>query len=206
MILVASTTLVLTVHPGVPAKSVQELIALAKARPGALAYASFGNGSIAHLAGEMFKTAAGVDLVHVPYKGVPQSITDLIAGRVQVMFPGISSALPHRETGRLRILAVTSTKRSQLAPDIPTIIESGVPNFEVGSWFGAFVPAGTPREIVSRLHSDIQRALQLPDTVRQFQSQGFEVGGGTPQAFSAFIRREAAKFSGVIKAAGVKVD
>ena len=203
---VASTTLVLTTHAGLPAKSVQELVALAKGKPGALTYASFGNGSIAHLAGEMFKTAVRVDLVHVPYKGVPQAITDLLAGRVQVMFPGISSALPHRYSGRLQILAVTSAKRSQLAPDIPTMIESGVAGFEIGSWFGAFVPAGTPRIIVTRLHADIQRVLQQPDTVRQFQSQGFEVGGGTSEAFAAFIRRETVKFTEVIKAAGVKVD
>lgn len=205
-ILVASTSLVLTTHPGVPAKSVQELIALAKAKPAGLAYASFGNGSIAHLSGEMFKSAAGINLVHVPYKGVPQSIGDLIAGRVQVMFPGISSALPHAEAGRLRILAVTARQRSQLAPHVPTMIESGVPNFEIGSWFGAFLPAGTPQYIVRRLHGEIDRILRLPETARQFQNQGFEPGGGTPQQFSTFIQNEAAKFSRVIKAARIKVD
>jgi tripartite-type tricarboxylate transporter receptor subunit TctC len=206
VILVASTSLVLTAYPGVPAKSVQELIALAKAKPGELAYASFGNGSIAHLAGEMFKSAAGVNLVHVPYKGVPQSIGDLIAGRVQVMFPGISSALPHAEAGRLRILAVTSRQRSQLAPRIPTMIESGVSNFEVGSWFGAFLPAGTPQYVVRRLHGEIERILKLPETVHHFQNQGFEPGGGTPQQFSTFIRGETGKFARVIEAARIKVD
>ncbi len=203
---VASTTLVLAVYPGVAARSVQELVTLAKGKPGALSYASFGNGSIAHLAGEMFKNAGHIDLVHVPYKGVPQAITDLLAGRVQAMFPGISSALPHRESGRLRILAVTSRKRSQLAADLPTMTESGFAGFDVGSWFGAFVPAGTPRDTVTRLHSDIQRALLQPDTVRQFNAQGFEVAGGSSEAFAAFIRRETEKFSVVIKAAGVKVD
>lgn len=206
VVLVASTALVLATHPGVSAATVRELIALAKTKPRSLTYASFGNGSIAHLAGEMFKSAAGIDMLHVPYKGVPQSIGDLIGGRVQLMFPGISSALPHAEAGRLRILAVTSAQRSALAPQTPTMIESGVPGFEVGSWFGAFVPAGTPPEIVGRLHKDIESILQSRDTVRQFQSQGFEVGGGSPSEFSAFIGREKGKFARVVKAAGVKVE
>lgn len=203
---VASTSLLLVVHPSVAATSVKELIALAKSKPGELSYASFGNGSIAHLAGEMFKTTTGVNLLHVPYKGVQQSLGDLIAGRVQLMFPGISSALPHVGAGRLRALAVTSGQRSPLAPKIPTMIEAGIPGYEVGSWFGAFFPAGTPHGIVVKLNGEIGNILQLSEIINIFRVQGFEVAGGPPAAFRSFIRAENEKFAKVVKTAGVKVD
>ncbi len=206
VVLVASTPLVLAIHPALSAATVKELVGVGKAKPRMLTYASFGNGSIAHLAGEMFKSATGVDMVHVPYKGVPQAIADLAGGRVQVMFPGISSALPHAEAGRLRLLAVTSAKRSALAPQTPTMMEAGVPGLEIGSWFGVFVPSGTPGDVIRRLNDSIERALQSSDAARQFQSQGFEIGGASAQQFAAFIRTEAAKFARVVKTAGVKVD
>ncbi len=203
---IASTSLLLVVHPSVPAASVKELIALAKSKSGELSYASFGNGSIAHLAGEMFKTTTGVNLLHVPYKGVQQALGDLLAGRVQLMFPGISSALPHVGAGRLRPLAVTSRQRSPLAPTIPTMIESGIPGFDIGSWFGAFYPAGTPHNIVLKLNSGIENILQQPEIINIFRMQGFEVAGGSPTAFRSFIHSENEKFAKVVKAAGVKIE
>lgn len=203
---VATTSLLLVVHPTVAVSSARELTALARSKPGELSYASFGNGSIAHLAGETYKTIAGVNMLHVPYKGVPQALGDLIAGRVQLMFPGISSALPHVGTGKLRALAVTSARRSPLAPAVPTMIEGGIPGYEVGSWFGIFLPAGVSRGMVAKLNDDVGRALQPPAMIQMFRAQGFEMAGGSAEAFRKFVRIETAKFAKVVKAAGVKVE
>ncbi len=204
--LIASTSLILVTHPSVAARSVSELVALAKARPGELNYASFGQGSIAHLAGEMFKVRAGINAVHVPYKGVPQALGDLIAARVQFMFPGISSALPHIDAGRLRGLAVTSRERSKLALTLPTMIDSGIANFEVGSWFGAFLPAGSPDPIVRKLNLEIAAIVAQPDVTQQFRKQGFEAAANAPARFRDFIHAETRKFSDVIRQSGVKVE
>ncbi len=203
---VATTSLLLVVHPSVAASSVRELTALARSKPGALSYASFGNGSIAHLAGETYKTIAGVNMLHVPYKGVPQALGDLIAGRVQLMLPGISSALPHVGAGKLCALAVTSARRSPLAPAVPTMIEGGVPGYEVGSWFGIFLPAGVSRGMVAKLNEDVVRTLQQPAMIQMFRTQGFEMAGGSAEDFRKFVRAETAKFAKVVKAAGVKVE
>ena len=204
--LIASTSLVLVAHPSVAAKSVKDLVALAKSKPGELNYASFGQGSIAHLAGEMFKVRAGINAVHVPYKGVPQALGDLIAARVQFMFPGISSALPHIDAGRLRGLAVTSRERSILALTLPTMLESGINNYEVGSWFGTFLPAGSPETIVRKLNLEIAAVVAQPEVTQQFLKQGFEAAANSPADFRVFIRAESQKFSQVIKQSGVKVE
>jgi tripartite-type tricarboxylate transporter receptor subunit TctC len=204
--LVASTPLMLVVNPNVPAKSVADLVALAKAKPGQLNFASFGNGSIAHLAGELLNTTAGVRMTHVAYKGVPQSIADVIAGEVQLMFPTIPSALPHVKSGKLRGLAVTSRERSPLAPELPTMIEAGIPGYESGTWFGLFYPAGTPQAIVAKLHGEAVRILRLPEVKAQFENQGFDPIGSTPEEFRKFIRDEMEKYARVTKAAGVKVE
>lgn len=204
--LIASTSLILVTHPSVAARSISELTALAKAKPGQLNYASFGQGSIAHLAGEMFKVRAGISALHVPYKGVPQALADLIAARVQFMFPGISSALPHVDAGRLRALAVTSRERSMLAPTLPTMIEGGITNYEIGSWFGAFLPAGSPDPAVRKLNIEIAAIVVQPDVTQQFRKQGFEAAANSPLQFRDFIRAETRKFSDVIKQSGVKVE
>lgn len=204
--MVASTPLMLVVNPEVRAKSVGELVALAKANPGQLNYASFGNGSIAHLAAELFSTRAGIRMAHVAYKGVPQAQADVIAGQVQVMLPTIPSALPHIRSGKLRGLAVTSRQRSPLAPELPTMIEAGIPDYESHTWFGFFFPAGTAQAIVAKLHAEVVRILALPEIKAQFKNQGFDTGGNTPDEFRRFVREETEKYAGVVKAAGVKVE
>ena len=204
--LVASTPLMLIVNPAVAAKSVKELVALLRAKPGQLNYASFGNGSIAHLAGELFKTSTQTSMVHVAYKGVPQAITDVIGGQCQVMFPTIPSALPHTKSGKVRGLAVTSKQRSSLAPEMPTMPEAGVPGYEASTWFGVFLPAGVPRPVLAKLHGELLRILKQPDVKSQFDTQGFELAPDSPEAFARFIRTETEKYARVVKAAGVKVE
>jgi tripartite-type tricarboxylate transporter receptor subunit TctC len=204
--LVAATPLMLVVNPSIPAQSVQELIVLARAKPNQLNYASFGNGSIAHLAGELLKTSAGISMTHVAYKGVPQSISDVVAGQCQLMFPTIPSALPFTKTNRLRGLAVTSRQRTSLAPDLPTMPEAGVRGYEASTWFGVFLPAGVPQPIVSKLHAQLVRIMGQPDVKAQFDTQGFELHPMTPEEFKRFIRGETDKYAKVVKAAGVKVE
>jgi tripartite-type tricarboxylate transporter receptor subunit TctC len=204
--LVASVPLLLAVHPSVPAKDVQSLVALAKSQPGKLNFASGSSGSASHLAGEMLKSAAAVDMTHVPYKGGGPALQDLLAGHVTVMFENMPSILPQVQSGKLRALAVTGPKRSPAAPELPTMIESGFPNFEAGSWYGLYAPAGTPKEIVARLHAEMVKALQRPEMRKQLSSQGAEPIGNSPQEFAAFIRAEIAKWAGVIKASGAKTE
>ena len=204
--LAASVPLLLAVHPSVPARDVKELVAWAAARPGQANFASGSTGSASHLAGEMLKGAAKIDMVHVPYKGGSLAIQDLAAGQVSLMFENMPSILPFVQSGRLRGLAVTSTKRSAAAPELPTMIESGYPGFEAGSWYGLFAPVGTPREILARLNADMVKALRQPETRKLLSQQGAEPVGNSEAEFAAFIQAEIAKWGRVIRSANVKVD
>jgi tripartite-type tricarboxylate transporter receptor subunit TctC len=196
----------LITHPSVPAKSVQELLALAKAEPGRLNYASAGNGSANHLAMELFKSAAGVNITHIPYKGAPQAVTDLIGGSVNLMFNSIPPAIQHIKAGRLRLLAVSTAKRSPQLPDVPTVSEAGVPGYESITWFGLLVPAKTPPAIIARLHAELVKVVRAPEMKAQLETQGYDALGGTPGEFAAFIRAESEKYAKVVKISGAKVD
>lgn len=203
--LFASTPYVLAVHPSVPAKSVADLVALAKARPGQLTFGSSGNGGGTHLAGEMLKMQAHIDLLHVPYKGTAPAISDLIGGQISMMFA--SQLLPQVKAGRLRGLAITSARRSPAAPELPTVAESGVPGYEAGTWFGLIAPAGTPREIVTRLNATIAKIGQTQEIRDRLMAQSSaEPLGGTPEQVGAYIRSEIAKWRKVITAAGLRVE
>jgi tripartite-type tricarboxylate transporter receptor subunit TctC len=195
---------VIAVNPAVPAKSVQELIALAKAKSGQLNYASGGTGTANHLAAEVFKLAAGINIVHVPYKGTGPALGSVVSGETQMIVSSLLPALPHVKSGKLRALAVTSTSRSSAVPDVPTAAESGLPRFETSSWHGILAPARTPRTIITRLHDQIVKVLHLPDVRERLISQGLNVVASTPQAFAAYIRSETAKYARVIKQVGIK--
>ncbi|MDH5264528.1 MAG: tripartite tricarboxylate transporter substrate binding protein [Betaproteobacteria bacterium] len=203
---VASTPNVLVVNPAIPADSVAEFIAYAKSRPGKLNFGSGSTGSAGHLAGELFKSMAGVDMTHIPYKGAAAAMQDLVGGRVDLMFDNLASSLAQVKGGRIRALAVTTAKRSSLAPDIPTLAESGLPGFDIGTWFGIFVPAGTPRPVVDRLHDEFVRALASPDVRERMLSLGAEPVGDTPEAFAAHARAEAAKYAKLVRSSGAKID
>ena len=200
----ASGAYVLAVNSAEPFTSVADLIAYAKANPGRLTYGSAGAGSIIHLAGEFFKRTAAVELVHVPYKGAAPAITDLVGGQIRMMFAPAVNALPLAASGKLRALAVTSAKRSRLAPDLPTIAESGLPGFEVTGWYGLAAPAATAPAAVARLNAETNRALASADTVEQLRQQGLEPVGDTPEQASAWIRSEVAQWTKVIRDAGIK--
>ena len=197
---------ILVVHPSVPARSVKELVALAKSRPGQLNFASAGTGTAPHLSGELFKAMTGVSMVHIPYKGSPPAVTDLMAGEVALMFSPSSSVLPHVKTGRLRALAVTTASRLPSLPDLPTVAESGLKGYETITWFGVVAPAKTPPAIIMRLNAEITKVLALPDVRNQFAIQGIEVIGGTPEQFALYIRDEIAKWAKVIRLSGVKAE
>ena len=203
---VVSQSNVLVAHPGVPVKSVQELIAYARARPGELNYGSSGNASSNHLAGELFKLLAKVNIVHVPYKGLPQAVTDLLGGRVQIVFGSPSSTLPAARDGKLRLLAVTTPKRSPALPDIPTIAESGVPGYEFTGWIGVLLPARTPNDIVLKLSREVARIVQLPDLKQRFAADATESVGSTPEEYTAFLKAEIARWTRVARAANIQVD
>jgi tripartite-type tricarboxylate transporter receptor subunit TctC len=200
----ASGAYVLAVNSAEPFTSVADLIAYAKANPGRLTYGSAGAGSIIHLAGEFFKRTAAVELVHVPYKGAAPAITDLVGGQIRMMFAPAVNALPLAASGKLRALAVTSAKRSRLAPDLPTIAESGLPGFEVTGWYGLAAPAATAALAVARLNAETNRTLASADTVEQLRQQGLEPVGDTPEQASAWIRSEVAQWTKVIRDAGIK--
>ncbi len=204
--LATSAPNILVVHPSVPARSVAELIKLAKARPGQLNYASSGTGTAPHLSSEMFKSMAGINLVHIPYKGSPQAVTDLLGGQVALMFSPASTVLPQVKSGRLRALAVTTSARMTSLPELPTVAESGLPGFETVTWFGFLVPAATPREIVSKLNAEIVKVLAQPETRQQFAAQGIDVLGGTPEQFAAYIGAEIAKWTRVIRESGTRAE
>jgi len=203
---VASVPNLLVVHPSLPVRSVQELIKTATARPGEILYGSSGNGTGPHLSGELFNLMAHVKLVHIPYKGSPQAMTDLLGGRVMVMFSPASTALPHIKAGTLRALASSGAQRTASAPELPTIAEAGLPGFETTVWFGLLAPANTPRDIVERLNREIARALNDADVKKQFATQGIDALGGTPEQFAAYIRDESAKWARVVQASGAKLD
>ena len=204
--LAASTPNVLVVHPSLPAATVRELIALAKARPGEINFASSGHGTPAHLAGELFNSMAGVKLIHVPYKGAAPALADLLGGQVQLMFSTMPPALPHVKDGKLRALAVTSLKRSPAAPDLPTVDEIALPGFEANTWHGVVVPAGTPGAIVARLNREIVAILHLPDVVERLSGQGAEALGSTPEEFAAYIKSESVKWAKVVRDSGAKAE
>lgn len=202
--LLAQYPFLLVVHPSLPVRSVRELIALARARPGQLAYASSGNGSGPHLGFELFRSSAGIDLVHVPYKGAGPATTELVAGQVHVMFNNFLAGLPMIRAGRLRPLAVTSLRRSRAMPEVPTMAESGVPGFDVTGWYAMLAPAGTPAAIVAKVQSDTARALKQPDVHERLSGEGAEPVGNTPDQFAAFLREELVKWAKVVRAAGVQ--
>ena len=202
----ASSMAVLVVYPSFPAQSVKELIALAKARPGTIDYASAGSGSIQHLAGELFKSAAGVDLVHVPYKAGGTVAVDLMGKRVAVYFPPIAQVYPLLSSGKLRPVAVTGLQRSPLLPEVPTLSESGLPEFEVIDWYGIQAPAGTSPQIVARLNLELGRVLNVPEMKDRLRSRGYEVAGGTPERFSRLIQDDIVKWAGIIKASGAQLE
>ena len=197
---------ILVVHPSVAARSVQELVALAKAKAGQLVFASAGNGTSGHLALELFRMKSGVDVVHVPYKGGGPALAEVVGGQVQALFSIALAATPQIKAGRLRALAITSAKRSPVAPGLPTVAEQGFPGFEVIGWFGWLAPAKTPPDLVARLNREIVRVLQMPDIRERLLSQNTEPVGNSPREFAAFIRSEHEKWAAVIRLAGVKID
>ena len=197
---------ILVVHPSVPARSVKELIALAKSRPGQLTYASAGHGSSNHLSGELFRIMGNVNIVHVPYKGGGAAITDLLAGQVTMYFGTTPSTAPHVLGGKLRALGVTGANRSKILPDVPTIAEAGLPGYEQSAWQGLLAPAGTPEAIVTKLNTDIMHVLRARDLVERFAAQGVDVVGSTPAEFAAFIKQDVAKYRKLLKSADIRVD
>jgi tripartite-type tricarboxylate transporter receptor subunit TctC len=204
--LIATNPFLLVAHTSVPAKTVQELVALARAEPGRLNYASAGNGTTNHLAFELFKHLAGVRITHVPYKGAPQAVTDLVGGHANLMLNSIAPVLPHIRAGRLRLLGVSSAKRSPQLPEAPTLAESGVAGYEMITWFGLVAPAGAPKPVIARLSTALLQGLATPEIRAQMGAQGVDPVGDTPEAFAAFIRRESAKYANLVKVSGARVD
>ncbi len=196
----------LVVHPSLPARSVRELIALAKSRPGELNFASGGVGSSNHLSGELFKFMAGIDIVHVPYKGGSGAVTDLLAGLISMYFATPPSSIPFVRSGKLRALAVTGAQRSAAAPDVPTVAESGLPGFENSSWHGVLAPYGTPQAIIGKLGSELVRIGHMPEVKAQLAAQGGDVITSSPAEFASFIERDVAKYAKLLKAAGIRAD
>ena len=204
--LVASVPNLLVVNPSVKVESLKELIALAKSRPGQLNFGSFGNGTSNHLSGELLKSAAGVDITHVPYKSAPQGVSDLIAGELSLMFVNMPLALPHVQSGKLRALAVTGSKRSSTLPDLPTMIEAGLPDYQVESWYGLLAPAGTPDDIVTRLHRETVAVLDMPAVKEFFAKQGAEPVTSSSAELERVIAGDMRQWSEVIKRSGARVD
>jgi tripartite-type tricarboxylate transporter receptor subunit TctC len=200
--MIATLPLGLWVNASVPAASVKELLALARAKPGSINFGSAGSGGPTHMAGEMLKAMARIDIVHVPYKGNAASLTDLVAGRVQMMFSNLLTAGPHARAGKLRGLAITSAQRSPQAPELPTVTESGVPGYDITPWYGVLFPAGTPRAIVLRLNQEIGGILTTPEVAERFRSQGIDLVTSTPEAFAALIKSEIPKWRKVVKESG----
>jgi tripartite-type tricarboxylate transporter receptor subunit TctC len=206
VVLVAGVPNVLVVHPSVPANSVQELIAYAKANPGKLNFASSGSGTSIHLSGELFKVLTGVQMQHVPYKGSAPAVADLIGGQVQLMFDNLPSALPQIKGGKLKALAVTSATRAPALPDVPTVAEAGVPGFEASSWFGLLAPAGTPPDIVAKINGEVAKWLATPEAREKLAAQGANAAGGTPADFAKHIATETTKWAKVVKESGAKAE
>ena len=206
IVLLGTLPNVLVVNPSLPARNVKELIALAKSKPGELAFGSAGNGTSQHLSGELFKKMAGVDMIHVPYKGSAPAVLDLIGGQVQLMFDNLPSSLPQVKAGKLRALAVTSPRRSPALPDLPTLAESGLTGFSITSWFALYAPTGTPAKIVARLNKESAQAIASQDLRQQWTAQGIEPAGGTAEQLAEFRRIEAPKWEKIIRESGARVD
>ena len=204
--LIARVPNLLVVNPDVPAKNVKELIALMKGNPSKYTFASSGNGTSQHLSGELFKTMTGVDMQHIPYKGSPPALQDVVGGSVSMTFDNITTAWPLAKNGNLRAIAVTTAKRSSIAPDVPTLAESGLPGYEVGSWQGVFGPAGLPPEIVKRLNTEIVKIINSPDVQQRLSTLGAEPAPNTPEEFAAMVKLEVVKWADVVKKSGAKVD
>jgi len=202
----ASAPLVLAVNPQLPAKDVKELIALARAKPGTLSYSSSGSGSVHHFAGELFKLQTGADILHIPYKGSGPATADAVSGQVQVTYASVASVLRFVQAGRLRALAVTSKKRSPQMPEVPSMTEAGLADFELTSWYGLLAPAGTPPAVIAKIGADTQSALAAPELQKSFAAQGLDPAGGGAQAFGDFIRAESAKFARIAKAGNIRVE
>ena len=202
--LAAITPLILVVHPSLPVRTVKELVAFVRARPGQINYASAGTGGVQHLAAELLKITTKIDMTHVPYKGAAPVMPDLIGGHIPLFFSGMPPAMPHVKAGKLRALAVTTTKRSPAAPDVPTMVESGIPGFDISNWFAYFVPAGTPGEIIARLNGEVNKALKFQDVKDKLASVGAETVGTTPDELGKFVQAETEKFAKLIKASGAK--
>lgn len=203
--LVSNAYLLLVMHPSVPARTVKDVIALAKANPGKLNFGSAGAGTTPHLSGEMFKHLAGVSMTHVAYKGSPQSAIDLMAGRLDLIFANGSAALPHIRSGRMRLIAISAPRRDPALPEVPTIGET-VPGFEMSPWWGLFAPAGTPREIVARLNAETVRILALPDVKANYLNLGMTAASSSPEQFSAYVQTEIVRWAKIVKASGARAD
>jgi tripartite-type tricarboxylate transporter receptor subunit TctC len=204
--MLATVENVLVINPGVPARNMAELVALARAKPGSITFASPGAGAQAHLLGEMLSVEAGVQLVHVPYKGIGPALNDLLGGQVSMMFPQTSSALPHIQAGKLRAIGVTSLKRSQVLPETPTLAEQGYLKIDAKSWYALMAPAGVPKEIINKLSRECARILRLPDVKERLAGLGADVVGGTPEELAAVIQAETALWGGLIRKQGIKVE
>jgi tripartite-type tricarboxylate transporter receptor subunit TctC len=204
--LLASTPNIVVVHPSLPVRSIQQLVALAKSRPGELDVASSGAGSSAHLAGELFNNLAGTRMTHVPYKGGGPAVAALVAGEVSVGFATMPSVISYVKSGRMRGLAVTTAKRSPATPDLPTVSEAGLKGYEAGTWYGLLVPIATPKDAIARLHAESMKVLTTPDVKQRLDTAGFEVIGSTPEQFGSYIRSEVDKWTKVVRASGVRVD
>lgn len=202
----ASGPFVVVVHPSVPVKSVKDLLALAKAKPGAINFASTGTGGITHLVSEFFKLTAGVDLMHIPYKGTGPALTDLLGGQVQVMFAASAAVMAHVRSAKLRALAVTGAKRVAALPDMPTVIESGVPGYDATLWYALLAPKGLPKEIGALWNTEVNRIIQTQEIRERFASGGLEPAPGTPEQFTAILKRDVERWAKVVKQAGVKID
>lgn len=204
--LVSTAPNILIVHPSLPVKTVKDLVALAKAKPGALTFGSGGNGSTAHLSGELFRTMANVNMVHVPFKGAPFAVIGVMTGEISLAILNLPPALPHVKSGKLKALGVSTVKRSSAVPDIPTIAEAGLPGYDAGTWYGLLAPAGTPSEIITRLNAELVKGLRSDDMKKRIAAEGGDVAGGTPEEFAALIRRDIAKWTKVVQASGAKAD
>jgi len=203
--LVGTSPFIVALHPSVPAKNVKNLIALAKAKPGSINYASTGTGGITHMATELFRLMSNVNLMHIPYKGTGPALNDLIGGQVQMIFGAILATLPHVKSGKLKGIAVTGPKRSEALPEMPTVSESGLPGYEVTLWYGVWGPRGLPKEIVKRWNAELVKVLQSPDMKSRLANEGLEAVGSTPDEFRAHLKREVAKWAKVIKDANVRI-
>ena len=204
--LISSTPLILVVHPSLPVRSVKDLIALARSRPGKLFFSSSGNGGSPHMAAQLFSSTADIKLVHVPYRSNTEATTDLLSGQVQLMFSPIAAVLPQIKTAKLRALGITSTRRSVIVPDVPTLAEAGVPGYALELWNGIVAPTGTPKDIISRLHAEILKALAAPDLKERFSSQGVDPVSDTPEEFSGYIKNELTRWRKVVKDSGARVE